>query len=107
MRAMVIHPAWGDVASPVSGDAPFRLQGSRPPGLPGMRTFRGCNPTAHMLACLRINRAITGPTARLTTDLLGSALVGRDSHPLDDIPNFMKSSHNSLLSGQHSLVATV
>jgi hypothetical protein len=42
-----------------------------------------------LFACLRINRVITGVTARLTTDLPGSALAGRDSHPLDDIPNFV------------------
>jgi hypothetical protein len=59
-----------------------------------------------LFACLRINRTITGATARLTTDLPGSALVGRDSHPLDDKPNFMESSHDSLLSDQHCLVAT-
>jgi len=59
-----------------------------------------------MLACLRINRRVTEAAARLTTDLPGSALVGRDSHPLDDKPNFMKSSHDSLLSDQHCLVAT-
>jgi hypothetical protein len=59
-----------------------------------------------LFACLRINPAIAGRTARLATDLPGSALVGRDSHPLDDRPNFMKSSPDSLLSDQQSLVAT-
>jgi hypothetical protein len=59
-----------------------------------------------LFACLRINRTVTGPTARLTTDLPGSALVGQDSHPQDDKPNFMKSSHDSLLSDPQSLVAT-
>ena len=41
-----------------------------------------------MLACLRINRSVATPTARLTTDLRGYALIGRDLHPLDDKPNF-------------------
>jgi hypothetical protein len=48
-----------------------------------------------LFACLRINRVIAGSTARLTTGLPGSALAGRDSHPLDDKPNFMKSSLHS------------
>ena len=68
--------------------------------------FRGCIAAAHLLACLRINRVIAGPTARLATGLPGSALAGRVSHPLDDRPNFMESSHDSLLSDQHCLVAT-
>ena len=34
-----------------------------------------------------------------------SPFAGRDSHPLDDIPNFMNSSHDSLLSDQNFLVA--
>ena len=69
--------------------------------------FRGCIPMAHVLACLRINRRVTVAAARLTTDLLGSALVGRDSHPLGNKPNFMKSPHDFLLSDQHCLVAAV
>jgi hypothetical protein len=59
-----------------------------------------------LFACLRINRVIAGPTARLTTGLPGWALAGRDSHPLDDRPNFAESPHDSLLSDQHCLVAT-
>jgi len=59
-----------------------------------------------LFACLRINRVIAGPTARLTTGLPGWALTGRDSHPLDDRPNFAESPHDSLLSDQHCLVAT-
>ncbi len=39
---------------------------------------------AHMLARLRIAGAVTHVGARLTTDLPGSALIGRGSHPLDD-----------------------
>jgi hypothetical protein len=31
--------------------------------------------------------------------------TGRDSHPLDDLPNFMNSSHDSLPSDQPFLVA--
>jgi hypothetical protein len=43
---------------------------------------------AHMLARLRINAAVTDDAARLATDLPGSALVGRVSHPLDDFSEF-------------------
>jgi hypothetical protein len=70
-----------------------------------MRTrFRGCIPTAHLLVCLRFNHVVTAVTARLTTDLPGLALVGRDLHPLDGVPNFAKLP--LLPSDQHSLGAT-
>ena len=39
---------------------------------------------AHTLAYLRINTVVTDDTARLATGLPGSALTGRDLHPLDD-----------------------
>jgi hypothetical protein len=38
--------------------------------------------------------------------IVGWALIGRDSHPLDDELNFVRSSHDSLLSDQQCLVAT-
>ena len=56
-----------------------------------------------MLACLRINRGVAASTARLTADLPGSAVIGRDLHPLGSKLNFVKSPHDSL---QHCLVAT-
>jgi len=43
--------------------------------------------------------------ARLATDLPGWALVGRDSHPLDDKRKFVTLPHGHFLSGQHGLVA--
>ena len=43
---------------------------------------------ARTLAYLRINAAVTGDAARLTTGLPGSALAGRVSHPLDDDSEF-------------------
>jgi hypothetical protein len=62
--------------------------------------YFGAIATAHPLACLRIARSVSGSTARLASDLLGSALVGRDSHPLDDKQDFVKSLHlQPLLSG--------
>jgi hypothetical protein len=59
-----------------------------------------------LFACLRINQSVTALAARLATGLPGSALAGRDSHPLDDRPNFVESPHDPLLSDQHCLVAT-
>ena len=59
-----------------------------------------------MLACLRINRGVAAPTARLTADLPGSAVIGRDLHPLGSELNFVKSPHDSLLPDRHCLVAT-
>ena len=68
--------------------------------------FSGLNPTAHSLVCLRINPAVTDETARLTADLPGSALIGRDLHPQDDFSEFHKVTVTSLLSDQQGLVAT-
>jgi len=44
-----------------------------------------------VLAHLRIGGYLTIPTARLATGLPGSALTGRDSHPLDDKQDFKRS----------------
>jgi hypothetical protein len=71
---------------PVTPPAAFRV--GDPLGFPGKYSFRGCIPTAHVFACLRINRPVAGTAARLTTDLPGSALVGRDSHPLGNSSGF-------------------
>jgi hypothetical protein len=43
-----------------------------------------------MFAHLRINEVVTGSAARLATSLLGSALAGRDSHPLDGYSEFQE-----------------
>ena len=56
-------------------------------------SFRGRLPMAHLLACLRIANAVTHISARLTTNLPGSALVGRVSHPLDDLLIFRRYRH--------------
>ena len=61
--------------------------------------LRGRCPSARTLG-----RIYASPTAlpRPSQDSLPAGAVlpfaGRDSHPLDDIPNFMNSSHHSLLS---------
>jgi hypothetical protein len=62
-------------------------------GFPGRR-ISGLYPAAHLFACLRINRPVTVTAARLATDLRGWTLIGRDSHPLDDKPNFLRLSHS-------------
>ncbi len=72
-----------------------------------MRRFRGCNPTARVLACLRIAASVTARGARLATSWAGYSFAGRVSHPLDNRQNFMKSSHLSFLSGQIRLVALI
>ena len=68
--------------------------------------FSGLNSTAHLLACLRINHVVAAVTARLATDLPGSALVGRDSHPRDDFSKFHGVTVTPFLLDQKSLVAT-
>jgi hypothetical protein len=60
---------------------------------------------ARTLARLRIAGRVAAPVARLATGWGGYPFAGRVSHPLDDIPNFMNSSHDSLLSDQNFLVA--
>jgi hypothetical protein len=64
------------------------FQDGKPLGIREHKVFGAAFPTAQRFVCLRINRAVATPTARLTTGLLGSALAGRDSHPLDDKLNF-------------------
>ena len=72
----------------------------------GSKRVTGLNSTAHLLARLRINRDVTVATARLAADPPGSALIGRDSHPLDDCSEFHEVTVTSLLPDQKSLVAT-
>ena len=67
--------------------------------------FRGRCPSARTLARLRIAGRVAAPVARLASGWGGYPFSGRVSHPLDDIPNFMNSSHDSLPSDQPFLVA--
>jgi hypothetical protein len=69
--------------------------------------FEADVPVAHGLACLRIHCCVAAAVARMATDLPGSALVGRDSHPPDDIQDFANFPHSSLLPDQQCLVAPV
>ena len=74
-------------------------------GIRNGHRFRGRCPSTHTLARLRIAGHVAAPVARLATGWGGYPFAGRVSHPLDDIPNFMNSSHDSLLSDQPFLVA--
>jgi hypothetical protein len=53
-----------------SASSPYRStemlrSGGRSPSAPAYWSFRDCNPAARILACLHINRPITGTAARL------------------------------------------
>ena len=62
--------------------------------------------TAHLLAHLRIAaRSVAHDVARLATDLPCSALAGRDSHPLDNVPHFYEMTVIPFPAGQTRLVA--
>jgi hypothetical protein len=58
---------------------------SRPmsPWALGSNHFRGCYPSARVLAYLRIAASVTRSVARLASGPPGLALTGRGSHPLD------------------------
>ena len=94
MRAMVKYPAGCAVSSPFllfffgHSTVAFRLPDAL--GIRDSLAFRGCFPTAHTLAHLRFAQPVTALSARLATDLPGSALAGRVSHPLDDSSLFPK-----------------
>jgi len=87
----------------VSSPAAFRVPELL--GSPDKRVFGADLLVAHGLACLRIHRGVTTTMARLATDLPGWALIGRDSHPLDDKRTFVTLPHRHFLSDQHGLVA--
>ena len=78
----------------------------KPLGTRKHKVFGAAFPTAQLLVCLRINPEVASRTARLTAGLPGSALAGRDLHPLDDTPNLRKSPQDFLPPDQHCLVAT-
>jgi hypothetical protein len=58
--------------------------------------FEAGGSLARMFTYLRINRRVIATAARLVTGLPGSALAGRDSHPLDDSSDFQKVSPSLL-----------
>ena len=105
LRAVVVHPAGCGRPSALLRRDRRRLRVIRHPRPPGRHRFRGRIPTAHTLAYLRIAGRVCASGARLATGWAGSPFAGRGSHPLDDEPNFMKSSHPSFLSDPPCLVA--
>lgn len=69
------------------------------------RGFEAVTATARTLACSRIAVTISGNVAESASDLPGSALVGRASHPLDDKLSFRVASVTPIPSDQPFLVA--
>ncbi len=69
----------------------FRLHNAL--GTQNERYFVAVHPTAHSLACLRIDDPVTADAARLATGVGGSPFTGRVSHPLDGKQSFMTSPH--------------
>lgn len=61
----------------------------------GLSAISGLLPTAHWLACLRINRLVTGTAARLATDLLVRLWSGGACTHRTTILNFMYPSTHS------------
>jgi hypothetical protein len=105
-RAVVVHPAgWRRPHRPLPVTTSAAFRGGKPLGTREKQVFGAAFPTAQRLAYLRINRDVATPIARLATGLPGSALAGRDLHPLDDKPNLRKTPQDFLLLGQHCLVA--
>ena len=107
LRAVVVHPAGCDLPSPTSL--------SRRPPAPSGRTkpWASETNTVFVAAFPRPTRSrtyaspVASPRPSQGSLPVGAALpfAGRVSHPLDDKPNFMSSSHLSLLSDQPFLVA--
>ena len=105
LRAVVVHPTECPLPSPVRGENGCNLQAQVDPRHSEHTTFRGCIPTAHVLACLRIADGIAAAVARLATGWAGSPFAGRGSHPLDDDSEFREAIACLLLSDQPCLVA--
>ena len=90
LRAVVVHPAGCCLSLPSCGETAiafglFDILGTRE-----KLVFVAAYPTAHTLARLRIAGRVTATGARLATGWAGSPFAGRVLHPLDDVPNFMR-----------------
>ena len=107
VRAMATYLAGRAALNALSQWRPCCLQVLRDLGLCRDCPFDGCHTMAHTFAYLRINATVTDDAARLATGLPGSALTGRDLHPLDDNSEF-QGGIDYLLSqtDQHCLVAS-
>lgn len=102
VRAMAIYLADRTVTIALSRWRSCCLQAFRDLGLCRDYPFVGWLTMAHTFAYLRINDVVTDDAARLATGLPGSALTGRDSHPLDDYSEF-QGAIASLLSQRTSI----
>jgi hypothetical protein len=73
VRAVVQHPAGCAASSPlplfeeIHGDGAIAFTENRTLGIRNGHSFRGRNPTAHTLACLRFADPVTETVARLAT----------------------------------------
>ena len=73
MRAVVQHPAGYAPSLPqllfekIHGEAVVAFRKNRTLGIRDGHSFRGQNPTAHTLACLRFAGLVAETVARLTT----------------------------------------
>ena len=74
----------------------YCLRGAQPSRLGEHQSF-GANSRGPLARAPTHRRIPRGSGARLATGLPGSALAGRDSHPLDDIQDFRSSATPSLL----------
>ena len=83
LRAVVEHPAGYAPRSPNFTHVAPSPSSNPTPSAPEMTRFRGCSPTAHMLAYLRIAPSVTVRGARLATSWAGYSFAGRVSHPPD------------------------
>ena len=92
LRAVVVHPAGCGLSPPYCAEPAGAFEESNPLGTRDDIVFVAAFPTAHTLARLRIAGRVAAPVARLATGWAGLPFAGRGSHPLDDKPNFMKSS---------------
>jgi hypothetical protein len=94
LRAVVVHPAGCDLPSPYSGKPAVAFGSCNALGTRDDIVFVAAFPTAHSLARLRIAGRVAATVARLATGWAGSPFAGRGLHPLDDEPNFIRSSQS-------------
>ena len=106
VRAVVEDPAGCRPPLALGGEVRYCLQVNQYPGHPGFNFFRGCMAHGpHVRAPTHRRVHYRAPSQGSLPTRAGSPLVGRVSHPLDDLRSFMKSSHTSILLDQPFLVA--
>lgn len=107
LRAAAHNPTGCIVSSPSHGGDAVAFRQINTLGIRDMYGFRGYLTAARTLAHLRFASLVTETVARVASDWPGSALVGRDSHPLDGDSEFQALPHRTLLSDQPGLVAPI